>query len=150
MQFLKYILQIICVFIIVFLNSCEEYDYYAPMKCLTGTVNYNTDEFDRHLNVASVAMQCDKDPGKNLSKLQDFVDRICSENPDVELIVFGEMILGWYEDPENQRSYQESLAETIPGPTCNKSDSIGQIRSFLRNTLALHKVFYHHVLHGVC
>jgi len=126
MQFSKYILHIICVFIIVFLNSCEEYDYYAPIKCLTGNVNYNTDEFDRHINVASVALQCDKDPEKNADKIGKFISQICTEKPDVELIVFGEMILGWYEDPENQRSYQESLAETIPGPTTNKISTLAE------------------------
>jgi predicted amidohydrolase len=102
--------------IVLLIYSCSEYDYYAPMECLTGTVHYDTTGANIHLNVASIAMQCDREPDVNLDKICHYVEQICEAHPEVDLIFFGEMILGWYEDPEDQREYQANLAETIPGP----------------------------------
>ena len=102
---------------ILWISACSEYDYYAPMECLTGNVSYDTAGAGKKLYVASVAMQCDRNAENNRLKLASFIERIASENPEVELIVFGEMTLGWYEDPDDQKAYQRDLAETIPGPT---------------------------------
>lgn len=97
--------------------DCSTYDFYAPMECLTGSVSYDTTGASRQLNAASVAMQCDRDPTVNRQKMQDFVVRIVDGHPEVDLIVFGEMSLGWYDDSDDQAAYQSGLAESIPGPT---------------------------------
>ena len=110
--------------LLLFQISCSDYDYYAPMECLTGTVNYDTTGADIYLNVASIAMQCDREPGINLDKICNYIDLICDEYPKVDILFFGEMILGWYEDPKDQKGYQASLAETIPGPA---TDTIAEL-----------------------
>ena len=102
---------------IILLWSCSDYDYYAPMECLTGTVPYDTSGAVQRLNVASVAMQCDREGPANLAKMERFIEEIIDENPEVDLIFFGELTLGWYEDPDDQQAYQEALAEPVPGPT---------------------------------
>ncbi|MFN8208459.1 MAG: carbon-nitrogen hydrolase family protein [Bacteroidales bacterium] len=110
-------------FLIAFLllfTACSEYDYFAPMECLTGNVQYDTSGASIKINVASIAMQCDKLPEINILKMENFIEKIVTENPEVTLIVFGEMILGWYEDPDDQESYQKEIAETLPGPTTNR------------------------------
>jgi predicted amidohydrolase len=44
------------------------------------------------------------------------IDTIMQIHPDVQLIVFGEMTLGWY-IPGTMPKYHREIAETIPGPT---------------------------------
>ncbi len=105
--------------ILLLFNTCET-DYYAPLDALTGNVEYDTTGASLRLNVASVAMQCDKLAENNILKMENFIEQIVTENSGVELIVFGELILGWYEDPNDQESYQKELAETIPGPTTDR------------------------------
>ena len=106
------------------LFACTGYDYYAPMECLTGTVYYDTTGADIHINVASVTMQCDMEKKANLDKICYHIELICDEHPEVDLIFFGELILGWYENPGNQKEYQSSIAETIPGPA---TDTIAEL-----------------------
>ena len=60
-------------------------------------------------------MICDKNPEKNLPKMIKFVEEIKQNHPDVELIVFGEVIHGWYYKAE----YHHKIAETVPGKTTN-------------------------------
>jgi predicted amidohydrolase len=108
------------------LGACTGYDYFAPMEALTGSVQYDTTGSSARLNVASVAMSCDRDPDRNRQKIKGFIGEIVTEHPEVDLIVFGEMILGWYDDPDMQREYQETLAEPIPGPT---TDTISLLAS---------------------
>jgi predicted amidohydrolase len=111
------------IFLIAFLllfTTCSEYDYYAPMESLTGNVKYDTSGASIRLNIASVSMQCDKLKENNILKMENFIEQIVTENSGVDLIVFGEMILGWYEDPDEQESYQKEIAETIPGSTTNR------------------------------
>ena len=44
------------------------------------------------------------------------VNQIMTENPDTEIILFGEMITGWY-DPKGMENYHKDISETIPGKT---------------------------------
>ncbi|NHK32720.1 MAG: carbon-nitrogen hydrolase family protein [Asgard group archaeon] len=69
----------------------------------------------KRLNIAAVAMQCDEDPNKNLDYMIDFIQRIKREQSKVELIVFGETILGWFFKPGKTKEYHQEIAETIPG-----------------------------------
>lgn len=103
--------------------SCET-DYYAPLDALTGYVEYDTTGTSIRLNVASVALQCDKLAENNIVKMENFIEQIVIENPGVEIIVFGELSLGWYEHPVDQKIYQKDLAETIPGPTTDRISEI--------------------------
>jgi len=71
----------------------------------------------RHLNLATVAMVCDREPEVNRRKIEAMVIRIRNERPSTQLIVFGEVILGWYDMSKNARAYFERIAEPIPGVT---------------------------------
>lgn len=61
------------------------------------------------LNVASVTMSCHQDPDANLRKMVDITGSIMGERPETQLIVFGEMILGWY-DPEELPDYHRRIS----------------------------------------
>ncbi len=81
------------------------------------TLLYNEKKAVKRLKVATVAMQCDVDPEKNRKKMVDIINDIKRSHRDIELIVFGETILGWYKKPPEIREYHEEIAETIPGMT---------------------------------
>ncbi|MBN2608814.1 MAG: carbon-nitrogen hydrolase family protein [Candidatus Fermentibacteraceae bacterium] len=63
----------------------------------------------KSLNVAAVTMSCHQDPEANLRKITDTVGSIMGERPDTQLVVFGEMILGWY-DPEDMPEYHRRIS----------------------------------------
>ncbi len=78
---------------------------------------YNTSKAETYLNIASVTMICDEDPEKNLVKMTRFVEDIKKAHPQVELIVFGETIHGWFFNHEKTAEYHHSIAEDITGKT---------------------------------
>lgn len=77
---------------------------------------YDDSGATKSLHVASVCMRCSKDKEENLTNMEEMIDRIVAERTEVELIVFGETILGWYYDPESPQGYQWGLAEQITDP----------------------------------
>ena len=66
--------------------------------------------------VAATAMQCDRDPNINRINVANTVDIIMKAHLDSELIIFGWMILGWY-DSYGMVDYHRCIAKTIPGET---------------------------------
>lgn len=72
------------------------------------------------LKVATVAMECDTVPEKNRDIMVEIIHRILIDQPGVDLIVFGETILGWYKHPPNTEEYHRQIAEPIPGLTALK------------------------------
>ncbi|MBK5113883.1 MAG: carbon-nitrogen hydrolase family protein [Candidatus Heimdallarchaeota archaeon] len=83
-------------------------------------------ENQQFLKVATVAMQCDISPEKNIERIERFIKRIKKEYPKVELIVFGETILGWYFNPGKTKEYHEEIAETIPGESTKRLSEIAK------------------------
>ncbi len=77
---------------------------------------YNEQKAVKHLKIASVAISCDRDPAVNRSKIVSTVDEIKKNHPDTELVVFGEMILGWY-NPGSMPEYHRNIAERITQKT---------------------------------
>jgi predicted amidohydrolase len=77
---------------------------------------YNEQSAAKHLKIASVAMHCDREPDVNRSRIASTIKTIMQANPDVELIFFGEMTLGWY-NPGRFPEYHRSISESIPGET---------------------------------
>ena len=69
-------------------------------------------------------MQCDIDPGINRIKMIRMVENILKEDPLVELIFFGEVILSWY-NPGKRPELHQQTAETIPGDTTQAFCSAG-------------------------
>ena len=79
---------------------------------------YNEHQADRQLTIAAVTMRCQSDPAANRANLIEKVESIARDHPEVDLVFFGETVLGFYlpaEDP----GYIQSIAESVPGETTN-------------------------------
>jgi len=74
------------------------------------------------LVVATVALTPDKNPAISGRKMMAFIGNIKETQPNVDLIFFGETILGLYES--GNKSYHNEIAESIPGAT---TDSIAKL-----------------------
>jgi len=80
---------------------------------------YPTSDSSRRLVIATTAFQSDQAPAVNCEKIARTVDTIMQAHPNVELILFGEVILGWYIP-----SRLVELAEPVPGPS---TDFLSQV-----------------------
>lgn len=75
---------------------------------------YNEKESIKQIVVAVTAMQCEYDPVENRIKMVTTIENIIQFNPTVELVIFGEMILGWY-SPGANPDYHREISESILG-----------------------------------
>lgn len=75
---------------------------------------YDTGSVTRRLTIATVTKTCEMEPDANLAEMTHMIDNIMRENPDVNLMMFGEMILGHYM-PAEASCYHQKIADTIPG-----------------------------------
>jgi predicted amidohydrolase len=57
------------------------------------------------------------------------VEKIKSEHTDIQVIVFGELILEWYWDEENKDQYQRLMSETIPGTSTEFVKNIASVNN---------------------
>ena len=73
------------------------------------------DNITNELLVATVAMTPDKNPNISREKITKFILDIKITYPEIDLIVFGEVILGWYRAETSE--YHEQIAEIVPGAT---------------------------------
>jgi len=73
---------------------------------------YNEQAASKSLKVVSVAMSCHRDPGTNRLRIASTLDTIAQAHPDVDLVIFGEMILGWY-NPGQMPEYHHRISEPI-------------------------------------
>jgi len=67
------------------------------------------------LPVAAVALNVGAVPSDNLRRLVETVQHAKAEHPDVRLVHFGEVTLGWFTKGKDTRSYYQRVAETVPG-----------------------------------
>jgi predicted amidohydrolase len=79
------------------------------------TFLYPKTNASKQLKIACVTMQCDLEPERNRERMVALIADVIRKYPDVELILFGEAILGWYARHSGTKAYQNSIAETIPG-----------------------------------
>jgi predicted amidohydrolase len=84
---------------------------------------YNEQAATKRLRVASVAMSCDRDPDVNQAKIADTVNAIMQAHPDTELVMFGEMILGWY-NPGEMPEYHRRISQSISSETLQPYSSL--------------------------
>jgi predicted amidohydrolase len=84
---------------------------------------YNEQAATRHLTAVSVAMACDRDPVKNRTKIANTLDSIAQAHPGVDLVVFGEMILGWY-NPGHMPEYHRRISKPISRETLQAFTSL--------------------------
>jgi predicted amidohydrolase len=76
----------------------------------------------RELTVGAVTLRPDKDPEATLARLAEQVAALKRSHPEVDLILFGEVILGWYQAPSPD--YHRSIARPIPGPI---TEAVGRL-----------------------
>jgi predicted amidohydrolase len=76
----------------------------------------------RELTVAAVTLRPDKDPEATLVRLAEEVSAVKRSHPEVDLVLFGEVILGWYQAPSPD--YHRSIARPIPGPV---TEAVGRL-----------------------
>ena len=105
---------------------------YSPMDRYNAGVTYDESLATKYLAVAAATISSDKlDKSVTLNRMQEMVETIVTEHPDVQVITFGELILEWYYDPETTADYQWMMSEMIPGPATD----------FIANLAALHHVY---------
>lgn len=101
----------------ILLISCQK-DWldYSPIDMYSSKLEYNDKDAPNHLSVAAVSIQPSKtDKQETLNTIKSMVELIKEEHDSIQVIVFGEMILGWYWDEEAKGEYQRQMSETIPG-----------------------------------
>jgi predicted amidohydrolase len=93
---------------------------------------YNISKATKNLKVATTAMICDEDPDKNIQKMVNIIEEIKKKHPDVELILFGETIHGWFFNFKKTAEYHHEIAETVPGKTTERiSELAAQNRIYI-------------------
>lgn len=69
------------------------------------------------LTLASATITPSLEPSITRERMRAVMESTAADHPDVRLILFGEVILGWFVKEGETREYQESIAEPIPGPS---------------------------------
>jgi predicted amidohydrolase len=104
-------------FLITILSGCQK-DWldYSPIDMYSAKIEYDDSKATKHLSVAAVSIQPSKtDKQVSLNTIKTMVEKIKLEHSDIQVIVFGELILEWYWDEEEKDQYQRSMSEAIPG-----------------------------------
>jgi predicted amidohydrolase len=113
----------IVLLIITATNGCNsDWLDYSPIDMYSAKLDYDDSKAPYHINVAAVSIQPDKtDKLATLNTIKTMVEKIKLEHNDIQVIVFGEMILEWYFDEDTKDGYQRLMSETVPGAS---TDSI--------------------------
>ena len=90
---------------------------------------YNKKNAEKHLNIACVTMQCDLKPEVNRKHMAEWIADVLHQHTDVELILFGETILGWYAKRGGSKVYHQTIAEAIPGETTRMMSALAMENS---------------------
>ena len=113
---MKTIISIVLISVLAF--SCQKEDLIVQsLYDLSGApLEYDDSNATKFLNIAAVSIKTSRNKDENLETVLEVIQQIMIDNPETELILFGETILGWYIDDENPGQYQKANAEPIPGP----------------------------------
>jgi len=104
---------------------------FLTLVMLRGSL-YDDEHAARCLRVACVTMTCDVDPTVNRARMLDMVRVIKRAHPDVELILFGEAVTGWYSVGAETKEYRRRIAESVPGETTAMMSTAAQeLRTYL-------------------
>jgi predicted amidohydrolase len=79
----------------------------------------------QHLSVALVSLRPEASADTNRAHILDAIERVTSAHPEVRLIAFGELSLGWYWKGFDA-DYQRSVAEPLDGPTVTEVRALAQ------------------------
>jgi len=110
------------------LVSCQK-DWldYSPIDMYSAKIEYDDSDAPQHLKVAAVSIQPHKsDKQVTLNLIKTMVEKIKSDHSDIQVIVFGELILEWYYDEETKDAYQRLMSEKIPGNSTEYVKNLAQ------------------------
>lgn len=102
------------------MENMDEYQYLSGPNGWSGNTKFDDSKADIWFDIASVSMTVSRDPAVNRAVMERKVREIVASRPQVQLVLFGETTTGWYlgdSDKERNKAYQDSIAETVPGPT---------------------------------
>jgi len=108
---------LVTIVLLISLSSCQK-DWldYSPIDMYSASIEYDDSSAPKHLNVAAVSIQPSKtDKQQTLNSIKNMVEKIKLEHNDIQVIVFGELILEWYWDETEKDAYQKNMSEPIPG-----------------------------------
>ena len=109
--------KIIPIVLLSLLTSCnKDWLDYSPIDMYSANIDYDDSKAPRHLRVAAATIQPSKtDKQITLNAIKSMVEKIKLEHNDIQVIVFGELILEWYWDEDAKEAYQLLMSEPIPG-----------------------------------
>ncbi len=104
----------------IFTGCQRDWLDYSPIDMYSSKIDFDDSTAPKRLNVAAATISPDKaDKAATLTKMQNLIEKIKSEHADIQVIVFGELILEWYYDEESPKDYQREMSETVPGVSTN-------------------------------
>ena len=124
---------ILCIAILAVLCGCGimensgDYQYLSGPNGWSGNTRFDDSKADVYFEIACASMTVSRDPAVNRAAMTGRVREIKVKRPQVQIVLFGETITGWYLggcDTASNRAYQDSIAETVPGPT---SEAMGAL-----------------------
>jgi len=108
------------ILILLFTSCQKDWLDYSPIDMYSAKIEYDDSNAPKHLSVAAVSIQPSKtDKQETLNTIKSMVEKIKSEHNDIQVIVFGELILEWYYDEDGKDTYQRQMSETIPSANTN-------------------------------
>ena len=112
--------------LIMLLSSCQrDWLDYSPIDMYSAKMDYNDSDAPKHLSVAAASIQPSKtNKQETLDTMKAMVQRIKANHSDIQVIVFGELTLGWYYEETQKDAYQRQLAETVPGSATDFIENI--------------------------
>lgn len=100
------------------MGCSKDWVNYSPMDMNGATLGYDDANAPKRLRAAAVAIQPSAtNKSETLDTIRALVERIKSEHNDIQVIVFGELILEWYYQADTPVAYQHHMAEIIPSAT---------------------------------
>jgi predicted amidohydrolase len=98
-------------------GGCEKETFdYSPIDMYSAPLEVDDSDAPYFLHAAAVSMRVhETDKEESLHTMRMMVKSICTDHPEVEVIVFPELALSWYTRKVKPEAYQRSMAETIPG-----------------------------------
>lgn len=109
--------------------SCTnpEWIYQTPFDVFGAQIQIDESSANTFLSVAAASINPPKENKSDcINQIEDMIVRIQNNHPGIQLVIFGEMTLGWYYDPDEEKAYIQRIAETIPGPSSNEIMNICQ------------------------
>jgi len=111
----------------ILLGCQKDWLDYSPIDMYSAKIDYDDSNAPRRLKVAAVSIQPDKsDKQVTLNLIKAMVEKIKTDHTDIQVIVFGELILEWYYDDETKDAYQKLMSETIPGNSTDFVKNLAQ------------------------